>query len=86
MTEGQTLKPTSFLITGMTCEGCARTVARVLSRVPGVTSAVVDFDLTLAVVQGTASPSQLIAAVKAAGYGVAGEIAGHEAVGNGGSQ
>ncbi|WGS23697.1 heavy-metal-associated domain-containing protein [Bradyrhizobium sp. ISRA464] len=53
----------------MTCSGCARTVERVLRRVPGVDNATVDFDLGLAVVNGAATPAALIAAVEGAGYG-----------------
>lgn len=57
-------------ISGMTCGGCAATVTRVLSRVPGVTAAEVDFASGRAVVTGGARPNDLIAAVEAAGYGV----------------
>lgn len=60
---------TTLAIRGMTCVGCARTVERVLSRVPGAQRAVVDFDLRLAVVNGAVAPAELVAAVEAAGYG-----------------
>ncbi len=50
-------------ITGMTCSGCANTVKRVLSR------AEVDHARGRATVSGTAHPEDLIAAVRAAGYG-----------------
>jgi copper chaperone CopZ len=56
-------------ITGMTCSGCANTVKRVLSWVPGVTRAEVDHARGRATVSGTARPADLIAAVRAAGYG-----------------
>jgi copper chaperone CopZ len=56
-------------ITGMTCSGCANTVKRVLSRVPGATRAEVDHSRGRATVSGTARPEDLIAAVRAAGYG-----------------
>ena len=56
-------------ITGMTCSGCASTVKRVVSRVPGVTRAEVDLASGRASVSGTARPEDLIAAVQAAGYG-----------------
>lgn len=56
-------------ISGMTCDGCAKTVTRVLSRVAGVTNAEVDFASRCAVVTGGARPNDLIAAVQAAGYG-----------------
>lgn len=68
-TETSALKPTTLAVTGMTCEGCARTVERVLSRVSGVKSATVDFDLGIAIVNSFATPSQLVAAVASAGYG-----------------
>jgi copper chaperone CopZ len=53
-------------ISGMTCEGCARTIERVLSRVAG---AKVDFDLGIGIVRGTAGAPELISAVVQAGYG-----------------
>jgi copper chaperone len=55
-------------ISGMTCSGCANTVKRVLSRVPGVTNVDVDLDKGAAVVAGTAGGPALVAAVVAAGY------------------
>lgn len=60
---------TALVINGMTCEGCARTVERVLSRVHGVESAAVDFGHGVATVKGAAAPSALVSAVEAAGYG-----------------
>jgi len=56
-------------ITGMTCSGCASSVTRVLSRVPGIVRAEVDFAGARAVVEGSAGPEALVAAVEAAGYG-----------------
>jgi Cu+-exporting ATPase len=67
--ENQALRPMTLAVTGMTCGGCTGTVERVLSKVPGVMSATVDFDLGVAIVNGSAVPSKLIAAVEAAGYG-----------------
>lgn len=61
--------PTTLAVTGMTCNGCARTVERVLSRAPGVKSAKVDFDLGLAIVSGSTAASELITAIENAGYG-----------------
>ncbi|MDE1935978.1 heavy metal-associated domain-containing protein [Bradyrhizobium sp.] len=60
---------TTLSITGMTCSGCANTVARVLSRVPGVETANVDFACGRARVTGKARPEDLIRAVEAADYG-----------------
>lgn len=58
-------------VTGMTCGGCAATVQRVLSRVPGVTAAEVDRPAGRVTVQGTASTGDLVAAVERAGFGAA---------------
>jgi copper chaperone CopZ len=56
-------------ISGMTCGGCANTVRRVLSRVPGVVKAEVDLAHGRAVVTGGMRPEELVAAVEVAGYG-----------------
>jgi copper chaperone CopZ len=58
----------TLAITGMTCSGCANTVKRVLSRVPGVTRAEVDLASGRAAVSGTARPEDLVAVVRAAGF------------------
>jgi copper chaperone CopZ len=62
-------KGTIFSITGMTCSGCANTVQRVLSRVPGVGRVAVDLSGARAVVEGSARAEDLAAAVTAAGFG-----------------
>ncbi len=56
-------------VSGMTCGGCANTLTRVLSRVPGVTRAEVDLASGRAKVLGTARGDELLAAVRRAGYG-----------------
>ena len=56
-------------VSGMNCEGCARTIERILSRVSGVVSAKVDYDLGIGIVRGTAGTTELISAVVQAGYG-----------------
>lgn len=71
--ESPTLTPTTLAISGMTCGSCARTIERKLRRVPGVTSATVDLELGLAIVNGSAAPSSLIAVIEAAGYGASRE-------------
>jgi mercury(II) reductase len=53
---------------GMTCEGCARTVARALEGVPGVRGVVVRYEDELAEVEGAAGLQSLIAALRGAGY------------------
>lgn len=67
--ETQTPAATALAVRGMTCAGCALTIERLLSWVPGVQRAIVDFDLGVAIVNGSAAPAELIAAVEAAGYG-----------------
>ena len=61
----------TLAVSGMTCGGCVNSVRRALSRVPGVTGTTVDLESGRAVVEGTASPQALLAAIEAAGYGVA---------------
>lgn len=56
-------------VSGMTCDGCAKTVIRILSRVPSVSGAEVDFAAGRALVRGSANPQDLVAAIQAAGYG-----------------
>ena len=55
-------------ISGMTCDGCASAVKRVLSRVPGTMTVEVDLVSGAASVAGTADAPALVAAVVAAGY------------------
>jgi copper chaperone len=58
-------------VNGMTCEGCARSVARVLKRVNGVASAEVSLDKAEAKVAfdpRQVSIAQLKAALEMAGY------------------
>lgn len=55
-------------ITGMTCEHCVRAATKALEQVPGVDSAAVTLTPGGAVVQGSADPAELIAAVKEEGY------------------
>jgi len=56
-------------ISGMTCSGCANTVTRILSRVPGVIGVNVDLGSGRATVIGEVRSAALIAVVQAAGYG-----------------
>src|SRR3974377_2034941 len=57
-------------ISDMTCDGCARSVERILLSVPGVTQAQVDFRNGSALVEGTAPRQALAEAIADAGYGV----------------
>ncbi len=56
-------------ISGMTCDGCASAVKRILSRVPGTIGVEVNLDKAAASVAGTAKAPALVAALAAAGYG-----------------
>jgi copper chaperone CopZ len=58
-------------VSGMTCQGCVRSVKQVLEAVPGVRSAAVSLERSEAVVDfdpGRASAADLATAVEAAGY------------------
>lgn len=59
---------TVLIVTGMACDGCADAVTRVLSRIPGVREAKVDFASGRATVTGEAAVAALIAAIETAGY------------------
>jgi len=69
--------PIRLSISGMSCAGCVATVEDALKGVPGVAEAAVNFAEHTASVSGSASPAQLIAAVKASGYDAA-ELRGAE--------
>ncbi len=55
----------------MSCAACSSRVERAVSKVPGVTSCSVSLLTNSMGVEGTAQPSEIIAAVEAAGYGAA---------------
>jgi copper chaperone CopZ len=61
---------TQFKIDGMTCASCAGRVEKTLHKVVGVTDVTVNLATDTATIQGTASYSELIAAVIEAGYQV----------------
>lgn len=61
-----------LLVSGMTCQGCVRSVKRVLEAVPGVDAAEISLERGEAVIQvtsGRASAADLVAAVERAGFG-----------------
>jgi Cu+-exporting ATPase len=64
------MKTLSLLVDGMTCEGCAATVKRVIARVPGVSAAEVALAEGRATVRGDEQldAQRLVAAITAAGY------------------
>ena len=59
-----------YTVTGMSCAACSSRVEKAVSKVPGVTSCSVSLLTNSMGVEGTASQSEIIAAVEAAGYGV----------------
>ncbi|MBU8541800.1 heavy-metal-associated domain-containing protein [Falsiroseomonas tokyonensis] len=59
---------TFLSVEGMTCGSCVRTVERALAGAPGVERPVVDLARSCAVIEGSAHPEKLAAAVEAAGY------------------
>ena len=58
-----------YTITGMSCAACQTRVEKAVSKVPGVISCSVSLLTNSMGVEGTASSSEIIAAVQAAGYG-----------------
>ena len=58
-----------YNVTGMSCAACSARVEKAVSKVPGVTSCSVSLLTNSMGVEGTASPSDIIAAVEQAGYG-----------------
>jgi Cu+-exporting ATPase len=57
-------------VAGMTCATCVGRVDRYLRAVPGVTSVSVSLATEQALVEGTASPADLVAAIERSGYAV----------------
>ncbi|MCH5154578.1 MAG: heavy metal translocating P-type ATPase [Clostridiales bacterium] len=58
-----------YSVTGMSCAACSARVEKAVSKVAGVSSVSVSLLTNSMGVEGTASPEQIIEAVKAAGYG-----------------
>lgn len=58
-----------YTVTGMSCAACQARVEKAVSKVPGVTSCSVSLLTNSMGVEGTASSSEIIEAVQAAGYG-----------------
>ena len=58
-----------YTVTGMSCAACQARVEKAVSKVPGVTSCSVSLLTNSMGVEGTASSSEIIKAVQAAGYG-----------------
>ncbi len=60
-----------YTVTGMSCAACSARVEKAVSAVEGVTACSVSLLTNSMGVEGTASPSNIIAAVEKAGYGAA---------------
>ena len=60
-----------YTVTGMSCAACSARVEKAVSGVTGVTACSVSLLTNSMGVEGTASPEEIIAAVRAAGYGAA---------------
>ena len=60
-----------YTVTGMSCAACSARVEKAVDGLPGVQSCSVSLLTNSMGVEGTASPSDVIAAVEAAGYGAA---------------
>ena len=58
-----------YKVTGMTCAACSSRVEKVVSNVPGVEMVQVNLLTNSMIVNGTASPANIIKAVENAGYG-----------------
>ena len=58
-----------YTVTGMSCAACSAHVEKAVKKVDGVTSCTVSLLTNSMSVEGTATPEQIISAVKGAGYG-----------------
>lgn len=76
----------TLAVEGMTCAGCVRGVENALTAVPGVTSANVNLATEKAVVTGTASIDDLIAAVGTKGKTAPGVVWGRRTGVSGGQE
>ncbi len=71
-----------YSVTGMSCAACSAHVEKAVSKVAGVTSCTVSLLTNSMSVEGSAPPSEIIAAVKAAGYGAELKGAKKESIAN----
>ena len=64
----------TFTVTGMVCSGCSDTVRKVVTSLPAVSDAVVNYETGAATVthDGTADAKAIYAAIRDAGFGVRG--------------
>lgn len=69
-----TTMSTQYIIKGMSCPHCKNRVETGLAKLPGVTSVNVDLNRGIAIVEGTASESDIAEKVNAIGYTYAGKL------------
>lgn len=62
------MSATTLNISGMHCEGCAKSVEQALRDVPGVATVSVDLQHNTAVIEGGGEPENLLSAVQSAGF------------------
>ncbi|MGN0573152.1 MAG: heavy metal translocating P-type ATPase [Acutalibacteraceae bacterium] len=67
-----------YNITGMSCSACSARIEKAVSKVNGVTSCSVSLLTNSMAVDGTASESEIISAVRNAGYGASKKSSGNE--------
>lgn len=67
-----------YSVTGMSCAACSTRVEKSVSKVDGVTSCSVSLLTNSMGVEGTASQSEIVAAVESAGYGAAPKTSGSQ--------
>ena len=75
-----------YIVTGMSCAACQARVEKAVSNLPGVDSCAVSLLTNTMGVDGSASSSEIIKAVEAAGYGARLQGAGEEDAQEGSSQ
>ena len=65
----------SYIVTGMTCDGCARAVTNAVRRVSPNAQVEVDLAAGRVTVDAAANDSDIAKAIEAAGFGFAGRAA-----------
>jgi len=65
---GNENRGTVIEVAGMSCQHCVAVVGKAVRSVPGVTDAVVDLEIGRVKVEGDFDRTQVVAAIKAAGY------------------
>ncbi len=60
----------TFRVTGMDCADCAKTIERGVAKLPGVSACALNYGAAVLKVEGAASRDEVVARIKALGYGV----------------